>query len=75
MNLNTAWPVPFFIDPHNLATDAVVSFVVSVLLAVIINAQAQAFVAVFLGDYRPQAKDRFHFNPFFSPGYPGEHLL
>jgi Zn-dependent protease len=56
--------VPFFIDPQHLAVDAVVSFVISVLLAVTINAEAQAYVALFLGDYRPQAKDRLHFNPF-----------
>ena len=34
MTFDTAWPVPFFISPENLAIDAVVAFVVSVLLAV-----------------------------------------
>jgi Zn-dependent protease len=64
MPLDQIWPVPFFIDPQNLAVDALVSFGVSVLLAVMINAEAQAFVASFLGDSRVNAKDRFHFNAF-----------
>jgi Zn-dependent protease len=58
------WPVPFIITPQNLALDAVVAFVVSVLLAVMVNAEAQAFAAAFLGDSRKGAKDRFHFNAF-----------
>jgi Zn-dependent protease len=58
------WPVPFIIFPQNLEIDAIVSFAVSVLLAVMINAEAQAFVSSFLGDTRVGAKDRFHFNAF-----------
>jgi len=58
------WPVPFIISPQNLEIDAIVSFAVSVLLAVMINAEAQAFVSAFLGDSRKDAKDRFHFNAF-----------
>lgn len=64
MTPNTAWPVPFIIDPQNLAIDAVVSFCVSVLLAVLVNAEAQAFASTLLGDSRIGAKDRFHFNAF-----------
>lgn len=64
MAIDAAWPVPFILDPQNLAVDAVVSFCVSVLLAVMINAEAQAFAATFLGDARPAPKDRFHFNAF-----------
>jgi hypothetical protein len=64
MPLDPAWPVPYVLDPQNLAVDAVVSFCVSVLLAVMINAEAQAFVSTFLGDSRKDAKDRFHFNAF-----------
>ncbi len=55
------WPVPFFLDPNNLAVDAVVTFVVAILFAITINAEAQAYAASFLGDHRPEAKDRFHF--------------
>lgn len=62
--LSSNWPVPFMIDPRYLAMDAVISFGVSVLLAVMINAEAQAFAATFLGDARPEAKGRFHFNAF-----------
>jgi Zn-dependent protease len=64
MTPNTAWPVPFIITPENLAIDSVTSFCVSVLLAVMVNAEAQAFVGTFLGDSRTGAKDRFHFNAF-----------
>ena len=64
MTIDTAWPVPFIINPQNLAIDAVTAFCVSVLLAVMINAEAQAFVGTLLGDSRVNAKDRFHFNAF-----------
>ena len=64
MTTSTAWPVPFILDPHNLAVDAVTAFVVSVLLACMVNAEAQAFASTFLGDSRVGAKDRFHFNAF-----------
>jgi Zn-dependent protease len=64
MSLGSAWPVPFIIDPQHLALDAVVSFCVAALLAVTINAEAQAFAATFLGDARQSPKDRFHFNAF-----------
>jgi Zn-dependent protease len=64
MSLAAAWPVPFIITPQNLAVDAIVSFVVSVLLACMVNAEAQAFASTFLGDSRVGPKDRFHFNAF-----------
>ncbi|MCX5889388.1 MAG: site-2 protease family protein [Deltaproteobacteria bacterium] len=56
------WPVPFILDPQHLAVDAVVSFAVSVLLAITINAEAQAFIATFLGDSRTGDSRRFNFN-------------
>jgi Zn-dependent protease len=61
MNSNF-WPVPFFIDPQHLAVDAVVSFCVSVLVAITINAEAQAFAATLLGDARSGDSRRFNFN-------------
>lgn len=64
MTIDTAWPVPFIINPQNLAIDAVVTFCVSVLVTVTINAEAQAFVSNILGDHRPGARDRLHFNAF-----------
>jgi len=56
------WPVPFLLDPQHLAVDAVVSFCVSMLLAVTINAEAQAFAATILGDARSGDSRRFNFN-------------
>jgi hypothetical protein len=64
MSVPSSWPMPFVLDPNNLAVDAVTTFCVSVLLAVMINAEAQAFVSTFLGDSRVDAKDRLHFNAF-----------
>jgi Zn-dependent protease len=64
MTTSIAWPVPFILGPHNLAIDAVTAFVVSVLLACMVNAEAQAFASTFLGDSRVGAKDRFNFNVF-----------
>ncbi|MFZ5450505.1 MAG: site-2 protease family protein [Thermodesulfobacteriota bacterium] len=59
-----SWPVPFFLDPNNLIIDAVVTFCVSILVAITINAEAQAFMSNFLGDRRTAPKDRLHFNAF-----------
>ncbi|MDD2902072.1 MAG: site-2 protease family protein [Syntrophales bacterium] len=59
-----SWPVPFFLDPSNLSIDAVVTFCVSILVAITINAEAQAFMSNFLGDRRTDARDRLHFNAF-----------
>ena len=64
MSLASAWPVPFIISPQNLGVDAITAFCVSVLLAGMVNAEAQAFAAAFLGDSRVDVKDRFHFNAF-----------
>jgi len=58
-------PVPFRLDFSHLAVDDTVSFCVSVLLAITINAEGQAFMATFLGDASSDSKDRFHFNPLF----------
>jgi Zn-dependent protease len=64
MPIGSDWPVPFVIDPQHLHVGAVTSFCISVLLAVMINAEAQAFAATLLGDARKNPKDRFHFNAF-----------
>ena len=47
------------------------TFCVSVLLATMINAEAQAFAATFLGDARIGARDRFNFNVFLHLGMLG----
>ncbi len=64
MLLGTAWPVPFVIDWHHLEVASATSFCISVLLAVLINAEAQAFASTLLGDVRQKPEDRFHFNAF-----------
>ena len=56
--------VPYIPDLRHPAIDVVATFVVAALLAIMINAEAQAFTAALLGDARPGAKDRFHFNAF-----------
>jgi hypothetical protein len=71
MTFETHWAIPFVPDPANLAFDALVSFVVSALLAIMINAEAQAWVSTLLGDVRPNAKDRFHFNVIFHMSFLG----
>jgi Zn-dependent protease len=58
------WPIPYILDPHHLTIDATVAFIVSALLAIMINAEGQAWVSAMLGDVRRDAKDRLHFNAF-----------
>ncbi len=64
MPVGAAWPLPFIIDWHHLEVGSATSFCISVLLAVLINAEGQAFAATFLGDVRDKPTDRFHFNAF-----------
>jgi hypothetical protein len=71
MPLGSAWPVPFILGPQHLEVGAVTSFCVSVLLAVMVNAEAQAFVSTFLGDVRQNPKDRLHFNAFLHLSFLG----
>lgn len=58
-------PVPYRPDPAQLAFDDTISFFISVLLAITVNAEGRAFAATLLGDARRDDKERFHFNPFF----------
>ncbi len=55
--------IPFLLDFSNLEFDKAVIFFVSILLAITVNAEAQAFMATALGDMKKDPKDRFHFNP------------
>jgi Zn-dependent protease len=71
MITESAWPVPFLLDPSNLTIDSTVAFGVAVLVATLLNAEAQAFMADFLGDRRPGAKDRLNFNAFLHVGVLG----
>ncbi|WP_457576395.1 site-2 protease family protein [Desulfomarina sp.] len=56
--------LPYLLDYSNLTAEHAVIFVIAVMAAIIVNAEGQAFVAAFLGDSRPDVKDRFHFNVF-----------
>lgn len=56
-------PVPYILDFSHLAIDDVISFCVAVLIAITINAEGQAFMAILLGDARPDSEKRLHFNP------------
>jgi len=69
--MESAWPVPFFLDPATLTIDTVVAFAVSVLITVTFNAEAQAFMSNLLGDRRVDPKDRLHFNAFLHLGVLG----
>jgi Zn-dependent protease len=64
MTTSSFGTVPYIPDFSHLAVDTFVSFVVSALVAIMINAEAQAWMATLLGDTRPDAKDRFHFIAF-----------
>jgi Zn-dependent protease len=57
-------PLPFVLDWRHFALDDAVSFSVAVLVAVLVNGEAQAYAAALLGDARRDAKDRLHFNAF-----------
>ena len=65
MNSELPLSVPFLLDPLHLPFDDLVSFCVAVLLAVMVNAEGQAFLATLLGDARPNCEERLHFNPLF----------
>jgi Zn-dependent protease len=71
MPMESTWPVPFLLDISTLTIDSAVAFVVSVLVTVTLNAEAQAFMSNLLGDRRPGARDRLHFNAFLHLGVLG----
>jgi hypothetical protein len=56
--------LPYLLNYASPVAEDVVIFVISALIAVLISAESQAFAATFLGDSRPGATDRFHFNAF-----------
>ncbi|MEZ4526305.1 MAG: site-2 protease family protein [Desulfobacterales bacterium] len=56
-------PIPYIPDFQNFAMDHFVAFLASLLLAVMVNAEGQAFAATALGDAQNSPK-RFHFNAF-----------
>ncbi len=63
--------MPYLFDFSNILIDNYVAFCLGILFAITINAEAQAFVAQFLGDLRDKDKNRFHFNAFRHLDLPG----
>lgn len=61
--ISLAFSVPFSLDLSRIRFDDMVSFIVGVLMAVTVHAEAQAFAATFLGDAQTDNSRRFHFNP------------
>jgi len=61
--LSLAFSIPFSLDLTRIRFDDMVSFIVGVLMAVTVHAEAQAFAATFLGDAQTDNPGRFHFNP------------
>lgn len=64
MNTTLPFTIPYLIDFTRPAVDDAVSFIVSSLLALMIHAEGQAFMATVLGDYRNDDGKRLHFNAF-----------
>lgn len=58
-------PIPFLLDYAHLEVDKCIIFILSVLIAVTVNAEGQAIMATTLGDVQRDSKSRFHFNPLF----------
>jgi Zn-dependent protease len=61
--ISLAFSAPFSLDLTRIRFDDMVSFTVSVLIAITVHAEAQAFAATFLGDAQTDNSRRFHFNP------------
>lgn len=56
--------LPYLIDYGQPVVEDIVIFCVAMLIAILVSAEGQAFVATFLGDARENPKDRMHFNVF-----------
>lgn len=56
--------IPYIPNLSNFALDQFVIFLVSALLAIMVNAEGQAFAAVTLGDSDSEGRNRLHFNAF-----------
>lgn len=63
--------MPYLFDFSNILIDNYLAFCLGILFAITINAEAQAFVAQFLGDVREKDKNRFHFNALRHLDLPG----
>ncbi|MFP3866774.1 MAG: site-2 protease family protein [Desulfobacteraceae bacterium] len=59
--MDSPFPVPYIFNLSNFVVEDLIAFVLGILFAITINAEAQAFMAAILGDRREGAKDRGHF--------------
>lgn len=57
-------PVPFIVSFSASTVEEVTILCVSILVAITVSAESQAFAATFLGDYRTEPGKRHHFNAF-----------
>ena len=71
MAVHTLIPIPFIPDLAHLQFDQTIIFLVAILMAITVNAEAQAFAATVLGDMQPSPRDRFHFNPLLHMSLSG----
>jgi Zn-dependent protease len=55
---------PYLVNYTQPVAEDIVIFCVSMLTAIMVSAEGQAFVATLLGDSRENPKDRLHFNVF-----------
>ncbi|MBI5593686.1 MAG: site-2 protease family protein [Deltaproteobacteria bacterium] len=69
--LSLAFSIPYSLDLTRIRFDDLVSFIVGVLMAVTVHAEAQAFAATFLGDAQTDNPRRFHFNPLLHLDFSG----
>ena len=69
--ISLAFSAPFCLDLSRIRFDDMVSFIVGVLMAVTVHAEAQAFAATFLGDAQTDNPRRFHFNPLLHLDFSG----
>ena len=63
--------LPYLINYSQPVVEDIAIFCVAMLTAIIVSAEGQGFVATFLGDSEPGAKDRLHFNIFLHTSLLG----
>lgn len=56
--------LPYLINYAQPVVEDIAIFCVAMLIAIMVSAEGQGLVATFLGDSKPGAKDRLHFNVF-----------
>lgn len=66
-----AFNFPYLVDYSHFTVEDTAIFSVAALVAIMVSAEGQAFVATLLGDSRKGAKDRFHYNAFLHMSFLG----